>query len=197
MQGVFDFHRDLPARPQRPERLFFGLFPDDETSLRVDQFRQQFLRENRVEGTPLERERLHLSLRHVGDYRRLRTQPVYAARQAGKAVAMRPFEVMFRVVTSLDDLATIRGALRQHPLVLLGESDALAALHERLGVAMEKNGLKTAAHFAPHITLIYGSRPIPAQAIEPIRLAVDELVLVHSERGLGRYNKIDRWAWES
>lgn len=192
MQGVFDFYGALPARPKRPERLFFGLFPDDETSLRVDQFRQQFLRENRVDGTPLKRERLHLSLRHVGDYGRLRSQPVYAARQAGKAVAMRRFEVTFRFVKSFDELAP-----RARPVVLLGESDALSALHQRLGVAMAKNGLKTADHFKPHITLVYGSRPIPAQPIEPIRFTVDELVLVHSERRLGRYNKIDRWPLES
>jgi 2'-5' RNA ligase len=193
MQGVFDFYQDLPARPKRPERLFFALFPDAETSLRIDRFRQSFLRDNRVDGTPLKPERLHLSLRHVGDYRRLRTQPLYAASQAGKAVAMRSFEMTFRSVGSFDEFASIEGAPRGRPLALVGESEALSALHERLGAAMEKHGLKTAPHFAPHVTLVYGSRPIPAQAIEPIRFAVNELVLVHSELRRGRYNKVDGW----
>lgn len=196
MQGVFDFYQDLPVRPKRPERLFFGLFPDTETALRVERFRQRFLHDNLVEGTSLKRERLHLSLRHVGDYKRLRTALIYAATQAGKAVAMRTFEVTFRSVASLDGLAPIDGPPRARPLVLLGESDALSALHERLGAAMKKNGLPTATQFLPHMTLVYGSKAIPAQPIEPIRFAVNELVLVHSALRLGRYNKIEGWPLE-
>lgn len=56
---------------------------------------------------------------------------------------------------------------------LLGEGDALFELHKTLGVAMERNGLKAAKSFMPHMTLFYGSGPIPLQAIEPIRFAVE------------------------
>src|SRR4051812_41091968 len=91
MQSVFEFYRALPARPDRPERLFFALRPDPETALRVDQFRRQFLDHNHWKGMPLKTERLHISLHHVGDYRRLKTQFLYAARQAAAAVSMRPF----------------------------------------------------------------------------------------------------------
>jgi 2'-5' RNA ligase len=61
---------------------------------------------------------------------------------------------------------------------------------------MKKNGLRAAEDFTPHMTLSYGPRAIPMQAIEPIRFAVNEVVLIHSELWLTRYNIIDRWALE-
>ena len=33
MQGAFEFYRELPARPKRPEWLFFALFPDAATGI--------------------------------------------------------------------------------------------------------------------------------------------------------------------
>jgi RNA 2',3'-cyclic 3'-phosphodiesterase len=97
MHGAFDFYRSLPARP---ERLFFGLVPDGETSVRVARFGERFIRDHRLEGTRLKRVCLHVSLHHVGDYRRLRTRFVYAATQAAQGVAMRRFEMTFRFVRS-------------------------------------------------------------------------------------------------
>jgi 2'-5' RNA ligase len=43
------------------------------------------------------------------------------------------------------------------------------------------------------MTLFYGSRPVPAQAIKPIRVMFNEFVLIHSELWLTRYNILDRW----
>jgi 2'-5' RNA ligase len=194
MQGVFDFHQDLPIRPKRPERLFFGLFPDTETSVRVGQFTRRFLSENQWKGRPLETERLHVSLHHVGDYERLRTKFIYAARQAGEAISMRPFEVTFRFIKSFEGAPPIDGRPRGRPLVLLGEGDALVEFHKILGAAMRKNGLRAAEHFTPHITLSYGPKPIPRQAIEPLRFVANEFALIHSKRGLTQYDLVDRWS---
>ena len=196
MQGVFEFYRDLPVRPKRPERLFYCLFPDAETTARAKRLRARFIHKHRLEGTQLKTERLHVSLQHVGDHKRLRTSLIYAARQAGKAVSMRSFEVTFRFVKSIDGAPPIDGRARRWPLVLLGEGDALSDLHKILGAAMEKNGLEAAKDFMPHMTLSYCSKPIPAQAIEPIRFVVKEFVLVHSELWLTRYNIVDRWLLE-
>jgi 2'-5' RNA ligase len=44
------------------------------------------------------------------------------------------------------------------------------------------------------MTLYYGPQPVPLQAIEPIRFVVREFVLIHSERGLTRYNLLDGWS---
>lgn len=194
MQSVFEFYRDLPARPKRPERLFFGLCPDPETALRVDQFRRRFLDQKHWKGIPLKTERLHVSLHHVGDYRRLQTQFLYAARRAAAAVSMRPFAVTLRFIKSVEDDPPTNGRPRK-PLVLLAEGDALSELHNILSVAMKKNGLRAAEHFTPppHMTLSYGRGTIPVEAIEPICFAVNEFVLIHSELWLTRYHVLDRW----
>jgi 2'-5' RNA ligase len=184
----------LPLRPKRPERLFFGLFPDTETSVRVGQFTRRFLSENQWKGRPLETERLHVSLHHVGDYERLRTKFIYAARQAGEAISMRPFEVTFRFIKSFEGAPQIDGRARRRPLVLLGEGDALLELHKILGAAMRKNGLRAAEHFTPHMTLSFGPKPMPMQAIEPLRFVTNEFALIHSKRGLTQYDLVDRWS---
>jgi 2'-5' RNA ligase len=196
MQGVFEFCRDLPVRPRRPERLFFGLFPDAETSLRVGRFGERFIGEHHLEGAQLKTERLHVSLHHVGVYKRLRSKFVYAARQAGKSVSMHPFEMTFRFIKSFEAAPSTIGGPRRRPLVLLGDGDALLELHKVLGAAMEKSGLRPATHFTPHMTVFYGAKPIPTQAIEPIRVVVKQFALIHSELWLTHYNVVDRWSLE-
>lgn len=193
MQGAFEFHQDLRRRPERPERLFFALFPDRETSLCVEQFGQRFFFENHLEGRRLKTERLHLSLHHIEDYTRLRTKMVYASTEAARTVSTHPFEVTFRFVTSLDGAPPKNGRPPRWPLVLLGEGDALLEFRGALGVAMRKIGLKTHEHFVPHMTLAYSPEWIPAQAIEPISFVVSEFCLIHSRLWLTQYNVIDRW----
>ena len=193
MQGVFEFCRGLPVRPARPERLFFGLFPGTETSLHAERSGWRFICNNHLGGKRLEPERLHVSLHHVGDYKRLRTSLIYAARRAGKAVSMSPFEVTFHFIASFEGAPATDGRPPNRPLVLLGEGDGLLALHKILGAAMEKNGLRAAEHFVPHMTLAYGPRAALVQAIEPIRFVADELVLIHSRLRLTQYEIVDRW----
>lgn len=193
MQGVFDFYVDLPARPKRPERLFFGLLPDPETARRVETLAERYNRTRRLAGKRVDRERLHVSLHHVGDFKRLETRYIHAARRAARAVSMPRFEMTFRRLASFEGAPSGDGRQRGRPLVLLAEGEALSALHKRLGSAMRESGLRAAEEFAPHMTLFYGAGAVPVEAIEPIRVAVGEFVLIHSERGLGRYNLIDRW----
>jgi RNA 2',3'-cyclic 3'-phosphodiesterase len=193
MQGVFDFYRTFPRRPARPERLFYGLFPDAGASARVCRFRRHFLDENDLRGNPLQASRLHVSLHLVGDYKRLRTKFIYAAVQTATAVAMPPFEITFRAVKSFEEGPPIDGRRRGRPLVLLGEGDALFNLHSALGGAMAKNGLRSEGCFTPHMTLSYDLKAIAEQAIEPIRMTVTEFVLVHSELWLTKYNVLYRW----
>ena len=193
MQRVFGFYRDWPVLPKRPDRLFFGLFPDVPTSRRIDRFGERFIRDNRLEGTPIKRERQHVSLQHVGDYPRLRTKFVYAATRAGDAVSLPPFEVEFDAVKSFEGAPSRDGKPRRRPLVMLGRGQALSDLHKTLGAAMEKNGLRATPSFTPHMTLLYGAKSVPVQAIEPIRFVVNEFALIHSELWRTRYNMICRW----
>jgi 2'-5' RNA ligase len=193
MQGEFNFCRDVPVRPKRPERLFFGLLLDAETSFRVEQFRQRFVCENRLAGRLLKTECLHVSLHHVGDYPRLPSKFIYAARRAGKAVAMHPFEITFRFVKCFEGFPSSDGRPRRRPIVVLCEGGALSELHKILGAAMAETGLRAAEHLTPHMTLLYSSTPVRLQAIEPIRFAVNEFALIHSALGLTTYNIVDRW----
>ena len=193
-QGVFAFCKDLPARPRRPERLFLGVFPDPEAAARIARFGRWFVRRNHLKGSLLRPERLHVSLHHVGDYKRLRTKIVYAARQAGNGVSGCPFEMTFRRVRTFEGAPPVTGRPCRRPLVLLGDDDpVLTGLHRSLGSAMARNGLRPATHFTPHLTVFYGPTQIPLQAIAPIRFTVTEVTLVHSMLWLSRYNILGRW----
>lgn len=194
MQTAFDFDQGVLDRPKFPERLFFGVFPDVETSAHVYRFGQRFICKNHLSESPLKQERLHVSLHHVGDYKRLRTKFVFAASLAGKAVSMRPFEVTFRFIASFAGAPAKKDGSTKRPLVLLGESEALFELHERLGAAIENNGLRAAEEFMPHLTLSYGQQPILAEEVEPIRFVVKEFALIHSKLWLTQYDVLRRWS---
>jgi RNA 2',3'-cyclic 3'-phosphodiesterase len=192
MQCVFDFCREMSSTPERPERLFFGLVPDAATADRAIRLRDRIIRAHRLEGTRLKTECLHVSLHHVGDYRRLRAKFVYAAQQAAKGISIQPFTLTFRSIASFD-IPSRDGRERRRPLALLGEGDGVLALYKALGAAMKAVGLRAGAHCAPHMTLLYGTEAIPTAAIAPIHYAVDHFALIHSELGRTRHTIIDRW----
>lgn len=194
MPPEFDFMKDFPRRPKRPERLFFSLFPEAETSNAVVRLRQRFLSEHHIEARDLEAERLHVSLHHIGDYKSLRTKFVYAARQAGKAVSMPPFVATFRYIKSFEGAPQRGGKPPKRPLVLLGEGAPLFELHRSLGAAMRANGFRAGEHFTPHMTLSYGPQWIPLQEIEPIRFVVNKIVLIHSRLWLTQYEVLGSWS---
>jgi len=197
MQGAFpfyqDFYRDRAWRPKRPERLFYAWLSDREAASRADAVRQWVCREQCLTGTPIGLHRLHVSVHPIGDFGRLPNSIIYGAQLAGNAVSMPPFDVTFRSVKSFERQSSWNGMPDRWPVVLLGDSGGLRTLHHKLGAAMAKHGLRPGVDFKPHMTLLYGTRPVPEQKIEPIRFVVHDFVLIHSERGLTRYNVKDRW----
>lgn len=140
--------------------------------------------ERRLAGSRLDAERLHVSLHHVGDYVRLKSKHVYAAQLAGRAVAMPPFDIEFRMAKSFEAAPGRTG----RPLVLMGEGGGLFQLRKTLGDTMATRGLRVLEPFTPHMTLLYGPDAVPVQEIAPIRFTVDAFALVHSEVGLSRYH---------
>jgi 2'-5' RNA ligase len=191
-QGVFDFCRHGPARPKKPERLFLALLPDGQTALRIADFAEQFVRGNGLQGTRVKADRLHVSLHHIGDYKRLRSDVLYAVGQAGDSVSSPAFEMTFGSVGSFG--AADEGAGGRRPLVLLSAADAVLPFHQMLGAALAKSGLRAGAHFTPHITLFYGGARILPQAIDPIRFVVKDFALIHSALGLKKYEVLQRWS---
>jgi RNA 2',3'-cyclic 3'-phosphodiesterase len=191
LQGEFDLgigSTPGPRRPERCERLFFCMLLDPDAAFRVDRLRWHFCAENHIAGTLRGRKRLHISLHHLGDYTRLPSRIIYAARQAGYAVSMTSFDVVLHSIGSFRNAVSDR-----HPLVLHAEGSRLVELHRMLGATMREIGLKAKEHFRPHVTVLYGPDIVPKQAIEPIRFTVKEFVLIHSELGLSRYNVLGRW----
>jgi 2'-5' RNA ligase len=161
----------------------------------VGKQRESFLRDNGLDGSRIDVERLHMSLHHIGDYARLKPDVLYRAERAGEAVAMRPFEVTCRSIMSFAGAPMRNGGKRDRPLVLLGESDALVELHAMLDTALKGYKLRAAAQFTPHMTLLYSPNGVAPQPVEPIRFMVKDFALIHSERGLGRYHTVGRWSF--
>lgn len=196
MQYAFDFYGPYPTRPKRPERLFFALLPEG-ARLSIEEFARRFIMECRWLHGLLDVERWHVSLHHVGDYRRLREKFVYGARKAAESIPMPPpFDVKFQSVATFDGPPSRSGKPRRRPLVLIGEGAAVRTLHGLLGAAMEKNGFRAAVDFTPHMTLSYGSERVPPQAIEPVRFTAKELVLIHSRLWLSQYEILGRWPFK-
>lgn len=197
MQGLLAFAEAPPWPRKRSDGLFFGLFPDACTARRIGGLADRFVCEHRLAGTRIRNDRLHVSVQLVGRYPRLRPRFVHAAQLAGNAVSLPPFEVTFRLIESFEAPPSRGGGPARNPLVLLGEGAGLFELHGALGAAMGKIGLRASETFAPHMTLLYGPSRVPRQRIDPIRLVVRELVLVHSEHGLTRYHALGRWPLEA
>lgn len=92
MQYVFDFYGPYPRRPERPERLFFALLPG-QALFTIEQFARRFLLEYQWLDAVLKTNRWHVSLQHIGDYKRLREKFIFGARNAAESIAMPPFDV--------------------------------------------------------------------------------------------------------
>lgn len=198
MQTAFEFLPSLPARPKRAERLFFALFPDKETSIRVSQFGERFVRQHRLRGTLLKPPRLHISLWHIDDFVSVRAMRphAYAAEVAAASIQMAPFDLELMRIRSFETPRRSANGSPRHPLVLLGRGDGLFELHRRLAMAMGEPD-PGPDRFRPHMTLHYGPAMVPREFIEPIRFTIRELALVHSEVRLSRYNILHRRALEA
>lgn len=187
-----DDHPDAWRRPKFPERLFLAILLDAASALRAEATARQLHKANALQGKLLLRERLHITMQHVGDYKRLKSKIRYAADLVGKAISMSQFEVIFDRAESFP-APPRRGQPRQYPAVLRGGSDPLFELHRLLAAAMRKLGFRPSDVFVPHVTMIYADKAIVPQPIEPVRWTVRDFTLIHSERGLTKYNVLGRW----
>lgn len=187
--------RSVPGRwqPKRPVRLFLGVLVDSDKGDCIYQFGQKFCGERHLRGTPRRRELLHISLHFIGDYTHLPPRIIYGVKQASQTILLAPFDVTLNHVQSFD-VPSRDGESKRFVLVLRAQGAPLVDLHRTLGAVLRKWGFKTGDHFTPHVTLLYGPDAIPTQAIEPIRFTVKDFALIHSERGLSRYNILCRWS---
>lgn len=173
------------------DRLFFAVFPDGAASEAVVRMADDIGRQHGLRGAPLKRERLHISLHHLGDYAGLPAAVVEEAQRAAARVVAAPFEVVF------DRVRSFAGRAEKKPCVLVGEEGdtPLQRLRRRLGDCLVHAGLgrHVTREFTPHVTLRYERVPVPEQRVEPIAWTVREFVLVHSLLGRTEHRILQRW----
>jgi RNA 2',3'-cyclic 3'-phosphodiesterase len=179
------------------DRLFFALFPSEETIPQIVKTSQQLRDAHGLAGKSLSNDRLHVTLHHVGDYAGgLPNGVVETAQDVAAKIAMPAFEVTF------DRAMSFSGSPRNKPFVLRGnERDDggladLMAFQKAFYLAMCRAGLqgpRANAKFAPHVTLMYDSQGVPEQAVEPIRWTAYDFVLVHSLLGQTKHVHLGRW----
>jgi 2'-5' RNA ligase len=111
------------------------------------------------------------------------------AAEAADRVAMRSFRI------SLNRIESFRGLPR--PRVLTGDEGVigLGLLYGQLcaALAMAGFGVRRAANFTPHLTLMRDRYETPLRNVEPVTWDATDFALVHSHHGQGRYTILERW----
>ncbi|MGF6789960.1 2'-5' RNA ligase family protein [Paraburkholderia sp. 35.1] len=183
---------EAPSPPT--DGLFFAVYPDANTAAGIAKFAQQLCVEARarsgVRGKPLAANRLHVTLRHLGNFAGgLPADVVEAAKRAAAAVSMAPFTVEF------DAVASFAKRPRLGPAVLVGEHGVhgLQALHDALEAGLRDGGIEPDARFTPHMTLAYGMQWIERHTAAAACWNVREFALMHSLLGRTRHIVLARW----
>lgn len=132
---------------------------------------------------------LHITLGGVARGAGLTPEMLTSAKAAAGEVRMRPFLV------ELNRVEAWSGPSR--PTVMTGEEGVIGLRdlqHRlRLALAAARPGLRWAASFEPHLTLMRGGPAAEIEYVQPIRWTVRDFVLVRSHVGAGRYTLLHRW----
>ncbi|KQR18306.1 MULTISPECIES: 2'-5' RNA ligase family protein [Xanthomonas] len=172
------------------ERLFFAVMADAATAGLAAGIAEGLLQSGQVDGKPLGRERLHVTLHHLGDYAGgLPPSLVSRASQAAERVAMEAFDVEF------DRVGTFGGRRSQLPCVLRGEERVrgLYTLQGALGRQLAHVGIAGDAQYTPHMTLLYCNQTLPQRRCDALAWTVRDFALVRSFLGQSRYQIEGRW----
>lgn len=168
-------------------RLFFGLWPDARAAESLTRLMTQLRRDGIMPGKPVDPDRLHLTLHHLGDFiDQIPPSLLPAAQAAAATVRMRPFAVVFD---------RIGGTKGQFLLRSSDESTELRQFRKSLGDALIEAGLRRCVEpaFTPHVTLSYDFSDAPEMTIEPIGWTVREFILVESLLGKHRHLRQGHW----
>jgi len=167
--------------------LFFAVLPDEQAAARLIDVQARLVNRHSLRGKLMKPDRLHVTLRLVGNYDGLPASTVDEAKRAADGVAMDPIDIAFSHAASFGGDAFV---------LFRGEgSGALVALGDAIGVAMAKVGLKASAgHFkTPHITLLRHPARVPEEPVEPVRWTAREFVLIHSRAPYTEHIVKGRW----
>lgn len=191
-QDSFDFIEEQPQRPQRPERLFLGCFPEERVWSAIRHLGEQTTNEFDLTGNLLADDRFHTSLVHISDRKWLRSRDRFAAERAAATVRIAPFEISYSRLGSFPGVPK-KGRPLEHPLVLLADEGPVMKLQAALASGLRQFQYRVPDSFRPHLTLSYNRQFLPAREIEPITFVVREFVLVHSRLWLTEYRILKTW----
>jgi 2'-5' RNA ligase len=181
---------DVPP-PRLTDRLFVAIFPDTEAALKIAETAASLRQGLGLTGKPLQTDRFHITLHHLGDYPELRPDIVNTAVRAASTLRMAPFRVAFDRAESFETRNNNR------PLVLRADHglDDLLQMRDALSLCLRRENLGQHAkdRFTPHVTLLYDHQVVAPRAIEPIEWTVREFALVHSLIGQTRHIPLGRW----
>jgi len=174
-----------PAKRPTGSNLFTALRPDETTARQAHTIARDIRDMYRAHRQPLASRSLHVSLINLGHSEDLEESVVFTARKAIDKARFEPFTITFdRIMTFRQDA--------KRPVVLCadGENAGLRELTARLADALFGVGLDIgySPKFLPHMTLLYHHAQIEEQYLPtPISWTVNEVWLIHSLLGQGRY----------
>ncbi|MEO8153066.1 MAG: 2'-5' RNA ligase family protein [Rhizobacter sp.] len=174
------------------DRYFFALYPPANVASEVAQMTLEQRNAKGLKGKPLQTERFHVTLLHLGDYAEERSDIVSIAVSAANGILSGDFDVGF------DRMASFTGKGGKAPLVLQGGAGVqdVIAFQRTLADAIKRTSLHKWAKgsFTPHMTLMYDDRLVPEEAVEPVSWKVQEFALVRSLLNKTQHIVLGRWA---
>lgn len=172
------------------DRLFLAIQPDAAAAMRAITLVEAIKPGSGARAQPVPVSRLHVTLHYFGEFAGVPDALLASVDDAMQGLAVAGFEAW------LDRAWSFGGGPRSKPWVLgMSAADRIEALHAETGRRLAAAGVRTkgGAGFIPHMTVLYGEHALAARAIDPIRLAVRELVLVDSLVGRGEHRVLRRW----
>jgi len=165
--------------------LFLAILPDTDASTEIYRKAQIIRRAHGFQTQLTPRDRLHVTLLPLTGLSEVDVEKACGAISETRST---PFEVSF------DRTMTFRGRVGSRPFVLAGDDGLrkLKSFRRSLVVAMMERGLTylRRREFTPHVTLLFGDRPVEEHPVGPIGWTVRDLVLIHSKKG---HRHLARW----
>jgi RNA 2',3'-cyclic 3'-phosphodiesterase len=176
----------------RLHNIFFALYPPPEQARVIWRLADRMSEEQGWRGPRVPRERLHITLNHLGGFPSLPRRLISAAGDAVSQLVMRSFVLAMNRVVSFESRA------RRSPRVLTGDDGLIGVrlLHGAIQAALAHGGFKHVGPRAitPHLTLARTDGMAPEHFIDPVAWRVREVLLIHSPYGEGRHDVVGRWA---
>ncbi len=179
---------------RRPaHNLFFAILVPCSLEEDISNVFENLKRRYQARAAQMQTSRLHVSLFRVFAGDSLPERIVELSRLAGGATRFAEFDMVLNRTLSFRSIQT------EKPLVLAADADSALSvkrLADRITEAFAAlSGLKAprTGSLTPHLTLVWHRMTVPEQPIDPIRLPVREIALIHSHVGKSRYDVLGRW----